>query len=80
MAVEFTMPKFGLTMAEGNIVRWLKNEGDQVQENEAVLEIETEKITVEIQAPVTGRLQKILTPAGAAVPVGAVMALIDPEG
>jgi len=78
MAVELTMPKFGLTMSEGNIVRWLKNEGDPIQENEAVLEIETEKITVEIPAPVTGRLQKIVTPAGTVVPVGAVMAFIEP--
>jgi pyruvate/2-oxoglutarate dehydrogenase complex dihydrolipoamide acyltransferase (E2) component len=79
MAVELTMPKFGLTMSEGNIVRWLKNEGDPVQENESVLEIETEKITVEIPAPVTGRLQKIVTPAGTVVPVGGVMAVIDPD-
>jgi pyruvate/2-oxoglutarate dehydrogenase complex dihydrolipoamide acyltransferase (E2) component len=77
MAVEFTMPKFGLTMAEGTIVRWLKNEGDAVQAEEVVVEIETEKITVEIPAPVSGRLQKILTPAGTVVPVGGTMAMIE---
>ena len=77
MAVEFTMPKFGLTMAEGTIVRWLKNEGDAVQADEVVVEIETEKITVEIPAPASGRLQKILTPAGTVVPVGGAMAIIE---
>jgi len=77
MAVEFTMPKFGLTMAEGTIVRWLKNEGDAVQAEEVVVEIETEKITVEIPAPVSGRLLKILTPAGTVVPVGGTMAMIE---
>jgi len=71
------MPKFGLTMAEGTIVRWLKNEGDAVQAEEVVVEIETEKITVEIPAPVSGRLQKILTPAGTVVPVGGTMAMIE---
>jgi len=77
MAVEFTMPKFGLTMAEGTIVRWLKDEGDAVQADEVVVEIETEKITVEIPAPVSGRLRKILTPAGTVVPVGGAMAIIE---
>jgi len=77
MAVEFTMPKFGLTMAEGTIVRWLKNEGEAVQAEEVVVEIETEKITVEIPAPVSGQLQKILTPAGTVVPVGGTMAMIE---
>lgn len=77
MVVEFTMPKFGLTMSEGNIVRWLKNEGDMIQAEESVVEIETEKITVEISSPVSGQLKTILTPVGTAVPVGAAMALIE---
>jgi len=64
-------------MAEGTIVRWLKNEGDAVQADEVVVEIETEKITVEIPAPASGRLQKILTPAGTVVPVGGAMAIIE---
>lgn len=78
MATEVTMPKFGLTMSEANIIRWMKQEGDMVQADEPILEIETEKITVEIQAPVAGRLSRIMAQAGMAAPVGAVLALIDP--
>lgn len=79
MATEMSMPKFGLTMQEGSVVRWLKREGDVVQEGEAVLEIETEKITCEVEAPVSGVISKILQPVGASVPVGAPLALIEPS-
>ncbi len=79
MAVEMTLPKFGLTMQEGNIVRWLKREGDKVTAGEALLEIETEKITCEVEAPVTGTVAKILFPEGTAAPVSAVIALIEPS-
>jgi 2-oxoglutarate dehydrogenase E2 component (dihydrolipoamide succinyltransferase) len=77
MTVEFTMPKFGLTMSEANIVRWLKNEGDIVEADEPIVEIETEKLSFGVPAPVGGHLQKILTPAGSLVPVGDTMALIE---
>jgi pyruvate dehydrogenase E2 component (dihydrolipoamide acetyltransferase) len=79
MAVEMTLPKFGLTMQEGNIVRWLKKEGDKVTAGEALLEIETEKITCEVEAPVSGTVTKLLFPEGATAPVSAVIALIEPS-
>jgi pyruvate dehydrogenase E2 component (dihydrolipoamide acetyltransferase) len=76
--VEMTMPKFGLTMQEGSIVRWLKRDGEAVQAGEPVVEIETEKITCEVEAPVNGVINKVLQPEGSVVPVGAPLALIEP--
>jgi len=78
MAVEMVLPKFGLTMAEANIVRWLKNEGEQVTAGEPLLEIETEKITCEVEATTTGTLQKIVAPVGTTVQVSTVIAMIEP--
>jgi pyruvate dehydrogenase E2 component (dihydrolipoamide acetyltransferase) len=79
MAFEVTVPKFGLTMQEANIVRWLKKEGEQVNAGETLLEIETEKITSEIEAPVSGTVTKILYPEGKTALVGEVIALIEPS-
>jgi pyruvate/2-oxoglutarate dehydrogenase complex dihydrolipoamide acyltransferase (E2) component len=78
MAVEMILPKFGLTMTEANIVRWLKNEGDAITAGEPLLEIETEKIVCEVEASATGTLQKIIAPAGTTVPVSTVIAMIEP--
>ncbi len=72
------MPKFGLTMQERNIDRWLKKEGERVNAGEALLEIETEKIVCEVAAPVSGTVSKILYPEGVAAPVAAVIAMIEP--
>jgi len=79
MAVEMILPKFGLTMAEASIVRWLKNEGDSITAGEPLLEIETEKITCEVEASATGTLAKIVVPAGTTVPVSTVIAVIEPS-
>ena len=56
MATELYMPKNGMDMTEGTIVRWLKNVGDAVDKDEAVMEIETDKITMESESPVSGVL------------------------
>jgi pyruvate/2-oxoglutarate dehydrogenase complex dihydrolipoamide acyltransferase (E2) component len=79
MPFEVTVPKFGLTMQDANIVRWLKKEGEQVNAGETLLEIETEKITSEIEAPVSGTVTKILYPEGQTALVGEVIALIEPS-
>ena len=63
------MPKLGFDMSSGKVVRWLKNEGDAVRKGDAVLEIETDKATVEVQADADGVLGKILVREGD-VPVG----------
>ena len=69
MATEIYMPKNGMDMTEGTIVRWLKNEGDPVAKGEAVMEIETDKITMEAESPAEGILLKKLFEDGAVVPV-----------
>lgn len=70
------MPQAGQSMEEGTIVRWLKNEGDKVQSKEILLEVETDKAVVEVEAGHDGILRKILTPAGTTVPVRTKIALI----
>ncbi len=54
MATEVKMPKLGIDMIEGSITRWLKNEGDSVQKEEPIAEVETDKSTVEMEAPAAG--------------------------
>ena len=76
MAVEVKMPKLGLTMEEGRIVKWLKNEGDPVEKDEDILIIETEKLTSEVKSPAKGFLAKKLVKEGDVVKVGEVIAII----
>src|SRR5438105_5127543 len=69
VATPIIMPKLGFDMSSGKVVRWLKNEGETVHKGDAVLEIETDKATVEVQADADGVLGKILVREGD-VPVG----------
>ena len=71
------MPKFGLTMTEGLIVEWLKKEGDQVNEGDALLTVQTEKVDTDINAPATGTLVSIQYEAGDEAPVGDIIAYIE---
>ena len=79
MAVEVLLPKFGLTMQDANVARWLKKEGDPVNAGEALLEIETEKITCEVESPASGTVSKILVSEGTVATVSTVLALIEPS-
>src|SRR5256885_17107735 len=63
MPAELVMPKWGLSMQEGLISRWLKEEGDAVAQGEPVLEVETEKMTNLVEAPAAGGLARHLLPA-----------------
>jgi pyruvate dehydrogenase E2 component (dihydrolipoamide acetyltransferase) len=74
-----TMPKWGLTMTEGKVVGWLKQQGQSFAEGEELLEIETTKITNVVEAPTGGILRRIIVPAGATLPVGALLAVTAPE-
>jgi len=74
------MPKWGLSMQEGLISRWLKQEGDTVAQGEPVLEVETEKMTNLVEAPAAGVLARILFPAGSTVAVTRPIALIAQPG
>ncbi len=80
MATELYMPKNGMDMTEGTIVRWLKEVGDPVEKDEPVMEIETDKITMESESPVSGILLKKLYDEGAVVPVLTTVAFIGEEG
>ncbi len=64
MAEKITMPKLGSSMVSGTVVRWMKKEGDSVSKGEPIVEIETDKITNEVEAPIDGYLLKILAAEG----------------
>jgi pyruvate dehydrogenase E2 component (dihydrolipoamide acetyltransferase) len=74
-----TMPKWGLTMTEGTVVGWLKQEGQGIAAGEELLEIETTKITNVFEAPSAGTVRRIVALAGATLPVGALLAVVAPE-
>ncbi len=80
MATELYMPKNGMDMTEGTIVRWLKNVGDPVEKDEAVMEIETDKITMESESPVSGVLLAKLYEDGAVVPVLTTIGYVGEAG
>ena len=74
-----TMPKFGLIMTEGTITEWYKNEGDHVEAGEPLLQIETQKLTNDVEAPVSGTLVKILAQVDDTVPCQEPIAEIQPD-
>lgn len=76
MVTEVVMPKMGYDMTEGTIVRWRKQEGDEVARGEIIAEVDTTKVTVEVEAYSSGVLRKIMVPEGQTVPVGEVIAVI----
>ncbi len=80
MATTVIMPKLGLTMKEGTIEKWLKQEGDRVQKGEPLVEIITEKLNFQYESPASGILRKILHPEGRAVAVTTPIAIIAEEG
>jgi pyruvate/2-oxoglutarate dehydrogenase complex dihydrolipoamide acyltransferase (E2) component len=68
-----------MTMQEATIVRWLKSEGDAVEEGEPLVDVETDKVDVAIEAPIAGTLAKQLAEAGDVVAVGRAVAIIEPS-
>ncbi|MCX6878538.1 MAG: biotin attachment protein [Verrucomicrobia bacterium] len=77
MATEFKMPKLGEVMEEGRIVAWHKQEGERVERGENIIEVETDKATMEVESTVSGVVKKILVVAGETVPVNTTLALIE---
>lgn len=81
MATEIMMPVLSASMTEGNLVRWLKQEGDVVKAGEAMLEIETDKALVEFEAPASGTLSRVMLPEGSQnVKVGTTLAWLLQAG
>jgi pyruvate dehydrogenase E2 component (dihydrolipoyllysine-residue acetyltransferase) len=78
--VDVVMPQMGVSVSEGTITKWLKQEGDAVEPDEALLEISTDKVDTEVPSPSGGVVQKILAQEGETVPVGTTIAVIAPEG
>jgi len=79
MATQMTLPRLGQGMESGTIVRWLKQEGDRVEKGEPLYELDTEKVTQEVEAEASGVLLKILVAEGE-VEVGKAVAVIGEEG
>ena len=80
MALEFKLPDIGEGIAEGEIVKWLVAEGDTVAEHQSVVEVMTDKATVEVPSPKPGRITSIKAKEGEVVPVGSVIWVMDTEG
>ena len=80
MATEIKVPTLGESLSEATVATWLKSVGDTVSADEPLLELETDKVTVEVNAPAAGTLTEILADVGADVEVGAVLGRIDGEG
>src|SRR5512134_748576 len=76
MAYEFKLPDLGEGLTEGEIARWLVTEGQELAEDDPLVEIATDKTTVEIPSPAAGRVTRILVAEGEVVPVGTVLVVI----
>ncbi|MCD6155749.1 MAG: 2-oxo acid dehydrogenase subunit E2 [Candidatus Atribacteria bacterium] len=80
MAKKVIMPKLGLTMEEGVINKWLVKEGDRVEKGDPLFEVATDKVNMEVEAPASGVVLKILYPEGSTVPITKTVAYIGEEG
>ena len=74
---EITMPKFGQTMEEGKIVRWLKSEGEYINKGEIFLEIEGDKSLLEVESEYSGYLRRIVAKENDVMACGGVIAVMD---
>ncbi len=80
MPLEIKMPQLSLTMESGAIVRWLVTENDLVSQGQPLLEVETDKAVVQVEAPQEGRIARILCAPAQKVPVGIALAVLTPPG
>src|SRR4029077_8816835 len=76
MTTNIVVPALGESVTEATVAKWMKAVGDPVQRDEALLELETDKVTLEVYASAAGRLSEIVAPAGTTVEVGAVVGAI----
>ena len=80
MAYEFKLPDLGEGLTEGEVARWLVTEGQELAEDDPLVEIQTDKTTVEIPSPAAGTVSRILVAEGEIVPVGTVLVVIGADG
>jgi pyruvate dehydrogenase E2 component (dihydrolipoamide acetyltransferase) len=80
MAYEFKLPDLGEGLTEGEIARWLVSVGQEIAEDDPLVEVQTDKTTVEIPSPAAGRVARILVEEGQIVPVGTVLVVIGEDG
>ena len=80
MALEFKLPDIGEGIAEGEIVKWLVSEGDTVEEHQSIVEVMTDKATVEVPAPKSGTISSLKAAEGDVVPVGSVIFVLEDGG
>jgi pyruvate/2-oxoglutarate dehydrogenase complex dihydrolipoamide acyltransferase (E2) component len=80
MATFFPLPKLGMNQEEGEVVSWLVGEGDSVTEGQPIVEVETDKTTVELESTADGIVARILHEAGEIVPINGVLAVILAPG
>src|SRR2546421_12512957 len=76
--IQITMPEMGESVTEGTILEWLKQVGDEVEAEEGIVEVSTDKVDTELPSPATGILTKILVEPDETVPVGTVLGEITP--
>jgi pyruvate/2-oxoglutarate dehydrogenase complex dihydrolipoamide acyltransferase (E2) component len=75
--VEMRMPKLGMDMTSGKVLKWLVPPGSRVTKGESIAEIETDKVTVCLEAPESGLLREVVAPAGTIVEAGQTLAVIE---
>src|SRR6188472_2602970 len=80
MSVEVVMPQMGESITEGTVSKWLKQVGERIEKDEAILEISTDKVDAEVPSPGAGILLEIRHKEGETVEVGTVLALVGEEG
>jgi pyruvate dehydrogenase E2 component (dihydrolipoamide acetyltransferase) len=79
-AIDVVMPQMGVSVSEGTVTKWLKQEGEQVEADESLLEISTDKVDTEVPSPASGTLTQILVQEGETVDVGTKLAVIGGDG
>jgi pyruvate dehydrogenase E2 component (dihydrolipoamide acetyltransferase) len=80
VAYEFKLPDLGEGLTEGEVARWLVSVGDEIAEDQPLVEIQTDKTTVEIPSPAAGKVSSILVEEGSVVPVGTTLVVIGGDG
>lgn len=77
MATDIIMPQLGESIAEGTIIKWLVAPGGRIEKDQPLLEVETDKVSLEIPSPASGTLTDVLVPEGQTVPIGTLLARLD---